>query len=163
MLDLGSGPGHFAKLLETETTQKVIMFDSSSMPLFLYVSAPKTQGCIENLLYRDPDEEFEGIPILLLHHSRLNIQLWILVEVERIVGDEENLLATIPRNSQEAVVSCMSLHWVNDLPGTSFCHSPWVLRAEGISGVLTQIKEALVPDGVFLGAMFGGDTLFELR
>ena len=123
MLDLGSGPGHFAKLLETETIQKVIMFDSSSTPLFLYLSSPKTQGCIENLLYRDPDEEFEGTPILLLHYSRLNIQPWILVEVERIVGDEENLLATIPRNSQEAVVSCMSLHWVNDLPGTPFCHS----------------------------------------
>jgi NADH dehydrogenase [ubiquinone] 1 alpha subcomplex assembly factor 5 len=26
-----------------------------------------------------------------------------------------------------------------------------------------QIKEALKPDGVFLGAMLGGDTLFELR
>jgi len=78
-------------------------------------------------LYRDPDEEFE-------------------VQVERIVGDEENLLATIPKNSQEAVVSCLNLHWVNDLPGA-----------------LTQIKEVLVPDGVFIGAMFGGDTLFELR
>ena len=31
------------------------------------------------------------------------------------------------------------------------------------SGVLVQIKEALQPDGLFLGAMFGGDTLFELR
>lgn len=30
-------------------------------------------------------------------------------------------------------------------------------------GVLVQIKEALRPDGLFLGAMFGGDTLFELR
>ena len=30
-------------------------------------------------------------------------------------------------------------------------------------GVLVQIKEALQPDGVFLGALFGGDTLFELR
>jgi NADH dehydrogenase [ubiquinone] 1 alpha subcomplex assembly factor 5 len=30
-------------------------------------------------------------------------------------------------------------------------------------GVLIQIKEALQPDGLFLGAMFGGDTLFELR
>jgi len=130
VLDLGSGPGHFAKLLETEMTQKVIMFDSSSTPLFLCVSAPKTQGCIENLLYRDPDEEFEGIPILLLHYSRLNIKPWILVEVERIVGDEENLLATIPKNSQEAIVSCMSLHWVNDLPGTPFCHPPRLLCAE---------------------------------
>lgn len=26
-----------------------------------------------------------------------------------------------------------------------------------------QIKEALLPDGVFLGAMLGGETLFELR
>lgn len=72
--------------------------------------------------------------------------LVLLVEVERIRADEENLLQTIPRNSQEAIVSCLSLHWVNDLPG-----------------VLVQIKEALQPDGVFLGALFGGDTLFELR
>ncbi|THG97486.1 hypothetical protein EW026_g4531 [Hermanssonia centrifuga] len=81
----------------------------------------------EKLLHRDPNEMFE-------------------VEVERIHADEENLLETIPRNSQEAIVSCLSLHWVNDLPG-----------------VLVQIKEALKPDGVFLGALFGGDTLFELR
>ena len=56
------------------------------------------------------------------------------------------MLQVIPPNSQEAIVSCLSLHWVNDLPG-----------------VLVQIKEALKPDGVFLGALFGGDTLFELR
>ena len=68
------------------------------------------------------------------------------VKVERIHADEEHLLDTVPRNSQEAIVSCLSLHWVNDLPG-----------------VLVQIKEALQPDGVFLGALFGGDTLFELR
>lgn len=69
-----------------------------------------------------------------------------LVEVERVNADEETLLETIPRNSQEAILSCLSLHWVNDLPG-----------------VLVQIKEALQPDGVFLGALFGGETLFELR
>ncbi|KAI0722474.1 S-adenosyl-L-methionine-dependent methyltransferase [Earliella scabrosa] len=81
----------------------------------------------EKLLHRDPDSEFE-------------------VEVERIHADEENLLQVVPRDSQDAIVSCLSLHWVNDLPG-----------------VLVQIKEALKPDGVFLGALFGGDTLFELR
>lgn len=70
----------------------------------------------------------------------------LTVKVERIVADEENLLQTVRPNSQEAIVSCLSLHWVNDLPG-----------------VLVQIKEALQPDGVFLGALFGGDTLFELR
>ena len=74
-------------------------------------------------------------------------------------------MATIPRNSQEAIVSCLSLHWVNDLPGAFFYRSTAVLRAEDriCAGTLTQIKEALVPDGVFVGAMFGGDTLFELR
>jgi NADH dehydrogenase [ubiquinone] 1 alpha subcomplex assembly factor 5 len=32
-----------------------------------------------------------------------------------------------------------------------------------VTGLLVQIKEALQPDGLFLGALFGGDTLFELR
>lgn len=32
-----------------------------------------------------------------------------------------------------------------------------------LPGVLVQIREALKPDGVFLGALFGGDTLFEMR
>ncbi|KAL7282697.1 hypothetical protein ACG7TL_004171 [Trametes sanguinea] len=110
VLDLGSGPGHFSKLLDAEQVEKAILLDSS-----------------EKLLNRDPDEEFD-------------------VEVERIHADEENLLQVILPNSQEAIVSSLSLHWVNDLPG-----------------VLVQIKEALKPDGVFLGALFGGDTLFELR
>ncbi|KAI7902926.1 S-adenosyl-L-methionine-dependent methyltransferase [Cokeromyces recurvatus] len=66
------------------------------------------------------------------------------VQVERRVIDEEHL--PFPENSLDAVVSSMSLNWVNDLPGT-----------------LIQIKKALKPDGVFIGAMLGGDTLFELR
>ncbi|TFK43842.1 S-adenosyl-L-methionine-dependent methyltransferase [Crucibulum laeve] len=110
IVDLGSGPGHFTRLLETDKVKKSVMIDSS-----------------EVTLNRDPDSEFE-------------------VEVERVVADEEHLLETIDRNSQDAIVSCLSLHWVNDLPG-----------------VLIQIKEALKPDGLFLGAMLGGDTLFELR
>ena len=40
-----------------------------------------------------------------------------LVELERIRGDEENILKSITPGSQEAIVSCLSLHWVNDLPG----------------------------------------------
>ncbi|KAI8640300.1 S-adenosyl-L-methionine-dependent methyltransferase, partial [Parasitella parasitica] len=66
------------------------------------------------------------------------------VHVERRVVDEENL--PFAENSLDAVVSSLSLNWVNDLPGT-----------------LIQIKNSLKPDGVFIGAMFGGDTLFELR
>ncbi|KAI8377910.1 S-adenosyl-L-methionine-dependent methyltransferase [Radiomyces spectabilis] len=66
------------------------------------------------------------------------------VEVERKVVDEEHL--PFEEDSIEAVVSSLSLNWVNDLPGA-----------------LIQIRRALKPDGVFIGAMFGGDTLFELR
>ena len=31
------------------------------------------------------------------------------------------------------------------------------------AGCLTQIRHVLKPDGVFIGAVLGGDTLFELR
>ncbi|EAU84405.1 hypothetical protein CC1G_01401 [Coprinopsis cinerea okayama7 len=110
VVDLGSGPGHFSRLLWPEKAKKAIMLDSSKATL-----------------HRDPDEEFD-------------------VEVERIHGDEENLLQYLPKDSQEAIVSCLSLQWINDLPG-----------------ILVQINQSLKPDGLFLGAMFGGETLFELR
>jgi len=110
VLDLGSGPGHFSKLLLPDKAKKAILYDSSKATL-----------------NRDSDEEFD-------------------VQVERIHAEEEDLLENIPPNSQEAIVSCLSMHWVNDLPG-----------------LLAQINQALKPDGLFLGAMFGGDTLFELR
>jgi hypothetical protein len=46
----------------------------------------------------------------------------------------------------ELVTSVLALHTANDLPGT-----------------LIQIRRALVPDGVFAGALLGGATLHELR
>lgn len=46
----------------------------------------------------------------------------------------------------DLVLSSLSLHWINDLPS-----------------VLTQINHALKPDAPFIGAMSGGDSLFELR
>nr|XP_048311407.1 arginine-hydroxylase NDUFAF5, mitochondrial isoform X2 [Myodes glareolus] len=61
-----------------------------------------------------------------------------------ILADEEFL--PFQENTFDLVVSSLSLHWVNDLP-----------RA------LEQIHYVLKPDGVFVGAMFGGDTLYELR
>ena len=62
----------------------------------------------------------------------------------RIVADEEWL--PIRADSLDLVVSALSLHWANDLPGA-----------------LVQIRQALRPDGLLLAAMLGGDTLFELR
>ncbi|HRW59512.1 MAG TPA: methyltransferase domain-containing protein [Defluviicoccus sp.] len=62
----------------------------------------------------------------------------------RVAADEEAL--PFAAASFDLVMSLMSLHWVNDLPGT-----------------LVQIRRCLKPDGLFLGAMLGGTTLTELR
>ncbi|XP_024123208.1 arginine-hydroxylase NDUFAF5, mitochondrial isoform X2 [Oryzias melastigma] len=61
-----------------------------------------------------------------------------------VLADEEFL--PFQENSFDLVVSSLSLHWINDLPGT-----------------LKQIHQVLKPDGVFIGAMVGGETLYELR
>ncbi|KAK9899973.1 S-adenosyl-L-methionine-dependent methyltransferase [Cystobasidium minutum MCA 4210] len=69
------------------------------------------------------------------------------VDVERIVLDEENFSPhTLKPDSQDVIMSNLALHWVNDLPGT-----------------LIQIRHTLKEDGAFIGALLGGDTLFELR
>jgi SAM-dependent methyltransferase len=61
-----------------------------------------------------------------------------------VVADEEAL--PFRDGSLDLVVSALSLQFVNDLPGT-----------------LVQIRRALKPDGLFLAAMVGGDSLAELR
>ena len=61
-----------------------------------------------------------------------------------VVADEEALPFGL--NTFDAVFSCLGLHWVNDLPGA-----------------LSQIRQCLKPDGLFLAVMLGGDTLCELR
>jgi SAM-dependent methyltransferase len=62
----------------------------------------------------------------------------------RIVADEARL--PLADESVDLVVSALSLHWVDDLVGA-----------------MIQIRRALKPDGLFLGALFGGATLTELR
>lgn len=61
-----------------------------------------------------------------------------------VVADEEFL--PFRNGSIDAVISNLNLHWVNDLPGT-----------------LLQIRQALKPDGLFLGALLGNESLKELR
>ncbi len=61
-----------------------------------------------------------------------------------VVADEEAL--PFADESFDLVTSILSLHVVNDLPGA-----------------LVQIRRVLKPDGLFLGALFGGASLQELR
>ncbi len=61
-----------------------------------------------------------------------------------IVGDAEFL--PFRPESLDLAVSVLALHAANDNPGA-----------------LAQMRRALKPDGLFLAAFFGGDTLAELR
>lgn len=61
-----------------------------------------------------------------------------------LVADEEFL--PFAHGMLDLVVSNLSLHSVNDLPG-----------------VLVQIRRALKADGLFIASMLGGETLRELR
>jgi SAM-dependent methyltransferase len=61
-----------------------------------------------------------------------------------VAADEEAL--PFADATLDLVVSALALQFVNDLPG-----------------VLVQIRRALKPDGLFLAALIGGETLTELR
>ncbi|KAI0911365.1 S-adenosyl-L-methionine-dependent methyltransferase [Ustulina deusta] len=82
----------------------------------------------ESMLYRDADLEF---------NKQINM-------TRQVLPDEETL--PYDANSFDLVLSSLSMHWINDLPG-----------------VLAQINNVLKPDCAFIGVMFGGDTLYELR
>jgi SAM-dependent methyltransferase len=62
----------------------------------------------------------------------------------RVVADDERL--PFADASLDLIVSTLGLHWTND-----------------VVGALIQARRALKPDGLFIGAFFGGVTLTELR
>ena len=61
-----------------------------------------------------------------------------------VVADEEAL--PLKEDCADLIISALSLHLTNDTPG-----------------VLVQAQRALKPDGLFLAALLGGETLTELR
>ena len=67
-----------------------------------------------------------------------------LAEPAGVLGDEERL--PVSGGHFDLAVSLLSLQSTNDLPGS-----------------LIQIRRALKPDGLFMGALLGGSTLTELR
>ncbi len=71
-------------------------------------------------------------------------QMLKLCPTPRVLADYEAL--PFADGSLDLVVSGLTLHYVNDLPGT-----------------LVQIRRALKPDGLLLAAVLGGQTLMELR
>ena len=68
------------------------------------------------------------------------------IAVEKLVMDMDGADLPFTDNSVDVVTSCLALHWVNDLPR-----------------LFSEVNRILKPDGVFIGALFGGQTLMELR
>jgi len=64
----------------------------------------------------------------------------------RVADFDQREVLNADAGSFDLAVSLYSLQAINDLPGA-----------------LIQIRRALKPDGLFLAALFGGDTLRELR
>lgn len=72
-------------------------------------------------------------------------QAWAgLLPGARIVPDDETL--DLAPGGHDLVIHALALHWANDPVGQ-----------------LVQCRRALRPDGLFLGFLFGGQTLHQLR
>lgn len=66
------------------------------------------------------------------------------LKIRKQIINEENI--EFEPDSLDLVISSLTLHWINDLPGA-----------------FKRILHGLKQDGVLIAAVFGGDTLFELR
>lgn len=73
-----------------------------------------------------------------------NSMLPVSFPIEYIHCDEESI--PLKEKSMDLVISSLNLHWVNDLVSC-----------------FKQIRNILRDDSPFVGSMFGGDTLYELR
>ncbi|RCI17215.1 hypothetical protein L249_2246 [Ophiocordyceps polyrhachis-furcata BCC 54312] len=124
-LDLGANSCNIARAL---AQNKIDGSVPDSPPLSSRIGQLVAAESSEKLLYRDADDEF---------NTKLNITRTVLEDEESIPFEAQSF---------DLVLSSLSLHWINDLPG-----------------ILSQINMVLKPDCPFVGALLGGDTLFELR
>lgn len=126
-LDLGANSCNVARAL-VQPNPDPDPSKPESPPLSARISELVAAESSGTLLYRDAGADF---------NTKLNL-------TRQVLEDEE----TLPYEAQsfDLVLSSLSMHWINDLPG-----------------VLSQVNNMLKPDCPFIGAMLGGDTLFELR
>lgn len=77
-------------------------------------------------------------------HTDVSANMLSQIAGKKVLADEESL--PFESNSFDLVISAMTLHHTNNLPGT-----------------LAQIKNILKKDGIFIGNVFGPRTLVELK
>lgn len=120
-------------------------------PFPLAVDLGARTGVFRQALEASPARELVGVLVdtdpslrMLSGDTELSRSIPDRDRAPAIVLDEERL--PFRPASLDLVVSTLALHATNDLVGS-----------------LIQIRRSLRPGGLFLGAMFGGGTLFELR
>ncbi|KAJ5749156.1 uncharacterized protein N7511_010852 [Penicillium nucicola] len=128
VLDLGANSCNIAKALTTPNLDTTTPEGTVSPPLADKISKLTCVETSRALLHRDEDLPF---------NNEIDIQRDIIPDLETLPYEP---------NSFDAVLSSLSIHWINDLPA-----------------LLEQINTILKPDAPFIAAMFGGDTLYELR
>ncbi|MCJ1479505.1 hypothetical protein MMC13_008191 [Lambiella insularis] len=127
VLDLGANACNIARAL-TLPNPDPDPSKADSPPLSTRISHLTAADSSPTLLHRDANFPFNS----LLSITRDTLQ------------DEEYI--PYPESTFDAVLSSLSLHWINNLPS-----------------LLSQVAHVLKPDAPFLATMFGGDTLYELR
>ncbi|KKY18349.1 putative methyltransferase domain-containing protein [Phaeomoniella chlamydospora] len=137
VLDLGSHSGNVARAVLSPNVPAPEHADESQpppvQPLHTRMEHLTMAEASPSMLYRD-DLGDSANP----HSSSLQITRQPLYAYETPLP--------FPPNTFDAVLSSLTLHWINDLPT-----------------MLSQINQVLKPDSPFIGAMLGGDSLYELR
>lgn len=130
MLDLGCHSGNFEKALLKEDEDTKLVRDKFNEILMIDGS--------EGMLHRfdDCDDAIDAD-----YNGKLNVKKLLCDEEEL---DHEELRKM--NDSFDAVISNLSIHWINNLPLT-----------------LAKINNLLKPDGLFLASMICEDSIFELR
>jgi NADH dehydrogenase [ubiquinone] 1 alpha subcomplex assembly factor 5 len=130
VLDLGANSCNVARALTAPPIEAPEIPDEvkeKTKPLTERIHHLTCADVSPTMLHRDDDREQPAVPTTQT----------ILPSLETLPYDQ---------NSFDAVISSLSLHWINDLPSA-----------------LSAINAILKPDAPLIAAMFGGDTLFELR
>ncbi|KAL2827074.1 S-adenosyl-L-methionine-dependent methyltransferase [Aspergillus cavernicola] len=128
VLDLGANSCNIARALTTPISDPTASDPNAETTLSNRITNLTCVETSQALLHRDSDLPFND-----------SISL-----TREVIPDLESL--PYAPNTFDAVLSSLSIHWINDLPS-----------------LLAQVNSILKPDCPFIAAMFGGDTLFELR
>lgn len=133
-LDFGANSCNIARALVRENPDNDPARPTSP-PLATHIGHLTAAESSPTLLFRDAEAPFNEALSMSRH-------VMSIAEEEAVGAGQAPLVP----GAYDLVLSSLSLHWINDLPGA-----------------LAQINRLLKPDCPFLGAMLGGDSLFELR